>query len=214
MRSSELGGTSVVVVLAAGRGLRMGGPKALMTVLGQSWWRLQAERISATEREAVWVVSPEVRAAITLHPAAPAWLTDADPTAPMFSSIVAGVNAARGFARLRWVHVLPVDVPAPHAATLNALEVAADTAGVAVPAHAGKTGHPICLTMRWIEATLFPALEHASVESRRLDVLAAQSRTIVEVADADVVVNLNTPDAVAQWAKRQPAPTERHDSRL
>ena len=52
-----------VVVLAAGRGTRMGGPKALMEVRGRVWWRWQREWLAPAEAAGatvVWLVSPVV----------------------------------------------------------------------------------------------------------------------------------------------------------
>ena len=49
-----------VLVLAAGRGRRMGGPKALMMVEGEPWWMRQRRRIAEVGIPMTWVVSPQV----------------------------------------------------------------------------------------------------------------------------------------------------------
>ena len=94
------------LVLAAGRGRRMGGPKALMQVHGQPWWRLQRERLAAAGVESLWIASPDVAAAWTDIPDAPRHLTtapaaDAPPHStpeplPMFASLMLGVGCCSG----------------------------------------------------------------------------------------------------------------------
>jgi CTP:molybdopterin cytidylyltransferase MocA len=198
--ASDRGRVGVVLVLAAGRGRRMGVPKALMRIGGRAWWHVQSERIAAAGREACWVVSPDVRIELGSEPGAPAPLLESDPDAPMFASIIRGILGLRA-ASPPWVHVLPVDVPAPRRQTLDALESAAGNEGVAVPVYKGRAGHPACLSWGWVEATLL----HRGAEpgSPRLDALLGTSRNLAAVDDPDVCVNLNTPDQAREWSGRQ-----------
>ncbi len=193
-------GGGCVLVLAAGRGRRMGGPKGLMSVDGRAWWFVQQERIAASGRNAAWVVSPVVRSAIERAPGAALHLVDADPDAPMFASVLAGLGALLASPPLPgWVHVLPVDVPAPLRATLDALERGAGAGGVAVPRHAGKSGHPVCLAWGWVERELLPRATGTTTDGLRLDELIAGVRMEVDVTDDAVTVNLNTPEDVQRW---------------
>ncbi|MFO0826762.1 MAG: nucleotidyltransferase family protein [Phycisphaerales bacterium] len=188
-----------VVVLAAGRGTRMGGPKALMEVGGRPWWHVQFERIAAVGRDQLWIVGPLVREAMGRDASRSPRLVDGDPGAPMFASVLRGIDALRADRVPRFVHVLPVDVPAPSESTFAALERAATASGVAVPTHRGASGHPICLARDWIERVIVPAVATAAIGELRLDALTARDRALVEVLDADVCVNLNEPEAVARW---------------
>lgn len=186
-----------VIVLAAGRGRRMGGPKALMTVDGEPWWRVQARRLRDAGCTPIWVVSPEVRAAIAGAPDGPRALVEANPDAPMFDSLRAGVGHL-GPRTPERLFVLPVDVPAPGRATWDTLATARSD-GVAVPVHAGRRGHPICLAQAWVDRVLRPAFAAPPGPSVRLDGLAAPARTEVPVSDPAVVANLNTPADLATW---------------
>lgn len=163
----------------------MGGPKALMTVGGQPWWRVQEQRLALAGIARLWVVSPDVRAAVRGLTTA-----DADPDCPMFASVLAGVRAAQGVG----LFILPVDVPAPGPDVWRSLAAAAG-GGVAVPTFNGKRGHPIALSRLWIDRVL----SHPG-NNGRLDRLSAPDTLDVAVADPGVLVNLNTPDEVRAWA--------------
>jgi CTP:molybdopterin cytidylyltransferase MocA len=99
-------------VLAAGRGWRMGGPKALMSASGMPWWRLQALALDSIGVRGLWVVNREVFAAMGAD-APRAVIADAD--APMFESIRTGIAALQA-EPIDAVFILPVDVPAPRRA--------------------------------------------------------------------------------------------------
>jgi CTP:molybdopterin cytidylyltransferase MocA len=176
-----------VLVLAAGRGARMGGPKALMQVRGRAWWQVQEERLGSIPR--VWVASPIVADAMR---ACRAPIRLGNPDSPMFDSIRAGLTSAL-HSTTAGVFILPVDVPAPWLRTLESL-AAATGVGVALPAFAGQRGHPAALSRRWIERVLLPAPAGA-----RLDRLIGPDAIELPVEDASVVVNLNTPRDVERW---------------
>lgn len=187
-------GSGVVVVLAAGRGTRMGGPKALMVVAGEAWWRTQARRIEATGRRALWVASPEVAAAIGRCAGATAL---ADPDAPMMTSVLAGLAAIPALPgpAAHACFILPVDVPCASRAVFDAIETEAMACGVAVPRYAGTRGHPIAMSLAWARA-------HVRSDTVRLDELTAAFRREVGVNDADVVCNLNTPQRLREYEER------------
>jgi CTP:molybdopterin cytidylyltransferase MocA len=199
--NSEASSRGIVLVLAAGRGTRMGRPKALMEVGGRPWWRVQQDRLVRCGRPPVWMVGSAVRTALSERPDAPPRMIDADSASPMFMSVLAGVLVVRSEQSWAFLHILPVDVPTPAFSTFERLESAAGD-GVAVPLHEGATGHPVCLSRQWIERVLIPASVAGQPERLRLDLLTAPDRTILEVDDADVVTNLNTPDDVARWLSR------------
>lgn len=190
-----------VIVLAAGRGTRMGGPKALMDVGGRPWWQWQMERLGAAGLESVWVVSEEVLAAMEEGGPEAEWFAMGDPDEPMFDSIVTGVSALEGEPDVRGVFILPVDVPAPAPAVWQAL--AAD-ASVGVPTFESRHGHPLYLSWSWIEEHVLPVRAHT--ESYRLDAMIRDTLREVPVTDPDVVTNLNTLADVEAWLARRPRP--------
>ena len=194
---SPPGEPHTVVVLAAGRGRRAGGPKALVRVGGQPWWQIQHHRLLDAGCRPFWVISPEVRTGFAGDPGAPADLIESAPDSPMFESVRRGVEHTTRAGLPPHIFVLPVDVPAASRATWADLAAAAAT-GAAVPVFDGRRGHPVCLSAPWLERVLLPRLLIAA----RLDELIAGDRTEVPVTDPSVIMNLNTPDDFRRWAAR------------
>lgn len=183
-----------VIVLAAGRGTRMGTPKALMSVNNQPWWRLQTRRLSRVGMRQVWVVSDEVRAA--MGEPSDATLVNGDPKAPMFSSILAGVRALVD-APPTGVFILPVDVPAPSESVWSAL--AGHGSEATAPVFESRRGHPVWLSWTFVADHVLPADPDA-----RLDALVDGHLSEVAVTDPDVAANLNTPADLQAWIARAP----------
>ena len=181
-----------VVVLAAGNGRRMGGPKALMDVGGETWWRTQTRRLDEAGLRQVWVVSQTVRNAMESGDADPEWMVVADPDAPMFESVLAGLSALEGEDDVAGAFILPVDVPGAPPETWNTLR--GDPTSVRVPTLDGATGHPIWLGWDFVERHVLSA----PVDSR-LDALTADAALRVAIRDPGVTTNLNTPEDVARW---------------
>lgn len=191
-----------VLVLAAGKGSRMGGPKALMQVHDQPWWQLQSRRLAAVGITATWVVSESVRAAML---APPERLILGDPEAPMFSSILTGLQSLAS-SDIEGVFILPVDTPAPAPAVWTAL---ASHDRPSIPAFHNKRGHPVHLPRIWIHQFLRSLPADSARDSLRLDTLLAPVAQIVEVADPTVCINLNTmPDVQAFLHAPQAPPPE------
>lgn len=185
----------LAIVLAAGRGTRMGVPKALMPVRGEPWWRVQARRLVRAGVPALWVVSPDVDAAMRREPVAPGRRVLADPSLPMFASVLAGWRvAAAQSPPLSHVFMLPVDVPAPReAGVYGALSGAGH---VAIPTFDGVRGHPVCLPWAWVAGALADQVALAAdPHTLRLDELMHGGRppTWVRVDEACVTLNINTP---------------------
>jgi CTP:molybdopterin cytidylyltransferase MocA len=198
----------------------MGTPKALMIVDGEPWWRQQAARLrtapgagsGGSGREAIWVVSDAVRAAMIRGPDAPANLVSGDPDRPMFASLLAGLEAivdgsTGATARALGVFVLPIDVPAPRPSTWGAIEAAArshaDRAIVAT--YREQAGHPVLLPAPFI-VQLRSDIRSGRIDAHtaRLDHLIAPITRHLAVNDPAVVVNLNTPDDVRAYLAQAP----------
>lgn len=192
-----------VVVLAAGRGTRMGGPKAHLDVAGQPWWMIQQEKLKRLGLRAIWVIVPGD------------WNTMPDgrwiarqPGEPMFESIRAGVadlaaSEARGGLSPAGVFVLPVDVPVAARSVWMKLADTLATAGPhsspIAPVYRGNSGHPLLVPWAWAMKWIVSAPAGA-----RLDHLCKDSMSTVEVLDPGVTTNLNTPADVAGWIAANP----------
>ncbi|MBS0198379.1 MAG: nucleotidyltransferase family protein [Planctomycetes bacterium] len=180
------------VILAAGRGSRMGCPKSIMQVRGRPWWQRQVAALDEAGVAGLWVVQEQTL--LAMRHAGFNGVTVAGEDGPMFQSVHRG--AAYAVEALPWceyVFILPVDVPVPRADVWTILATAADP--VSVPTFLGVHGHPVCLTRRFAEEVVVSGEPQVG----RLDQLISKHVRYVEVGDADVVANLNTPDAVAAW---------------
>lgn len=184
-----------VLVLAAGSGRRMGGPKALMEVGGRVWWELQRERIERTGVPATWVVSPDVRAGMTAPGSIPVRMVDSSAQLPMFASFLRGIDSLRSHPP-HGVFLLPIDVPAPERRVWESL---CDQDRVSIPTYMDTRGHPIYLPWRWIEEVLRATPDSASISVLRLDRLVEPVARYVNVHDRSVAFNLNAPDDVQRW---------------
>ncbi|HEX8951913.1 MAG TPA: nucleotidyltransferase family protein [Polyangia bacterium] len=182
------------MVLAAGASTRMGEPKALLRVPDG---RRYVEAIAGCARaggcgEVVVVVGPPhgdaIRAALGAA-AKTAW--NAQPERGMLSSVQAGVASLS--AGVEAALVWPVDIPFVEAATVRALVVHAGT--IVVPVHNGRGGHPLRVARAHFAElmTLDPARGlKALVEAH------AAAVTRLEVGDAGVLVDVDTPDDYAR----------------
>ncbi len=191
-----LDGTTAIV-LAAGRGTRMGGSKALMPSPRGPWWREQASRLATVGVEAVWVVSSAVSVAMEGEPDAPARMVSADADATMFASLLAGLRSLSP-EHMGGVFVLPVDVPCPGADAWAAL---ARTARVAVPVFAGRRGHPVFLPRAFAAGIVrrCEGCEPSAIRRLRLDEMIAAEVVEVAVADGAAVRNLNSPQDAREY---------------
>jgi len=187
----------VAIVLAAGEGRRMGGPKALLR-LGEETFLARACRLLA--RPGVASVIPvlgaeaeRVRAEAGLPPQATAVVNERWREG-MLTSVWAGLEAA---SRLGAEAVLlhPVDNPAVEAATVDAVVAAlAGGAEIAVPTHGGRRGHPAGFAR-----SVWPELRSAPLDAGARTVLAARPERVTHVpAGPDALVDVDTPDDFAR----------------
>lgn len=187
-----------VIVLAAGRGRRMGGPKALMEVDARPWWHVQRGRIAASGFPQLWVVSEDVaRAMRESDPGGTPELLLAEPDGPMFESLLIGLRSVAATRAPQGVFVLPVDTPWPGGAAARAL-IAGHPA--AIPTFEGRGGHPVWLSWAWVSGLLAQDAQGGIPASqRRLDALLTPIAARVPVDAPEVVLNLNTPEDVRRF---------------
>ncbi len=184
------------VVLAAGEGRRMGGPKAL-TPLGDGTFASAV--LAVLDREAVVarivVIGAEAErvAAQASWPPGVSVVVNPRWREGMLSSVWAGLDAAESLGADA-VLLHPVDNPVVTAATVDGvLQALAAGARVAVPSHAGRRGHPAGFAR-----TAWPALRSAAPEGGARAVLAEHPDWVVHVpAGPDCLVDIDTQEALA-----------------
>lgn len=180
------------VILAAGRGRRMGGPKGLLEVHGVTF----VERAVATFQLAgaspiVAVLGHEAeRMEALLRPAgAASCVRNARPDEGMLSSILLGLEAAET-AEADAVLLHPVDHPLVSPDTVTRVMEALRTGAViAVPSHGGRRGHP-----GGFARGSWAALRRAPPDRGARAVLADHPEWVVHVAgDPGCLAGIDTP---------------------
>jgi molybdenum cofactor cytidylyltransferase len=186
----------LAILLAAGVGLRMGGPKALLVVDGQPLVKAHAQRLREAGCRPIVVV---VRAAIAMQvrdilretPEAQVCVAD---TASMAASLVAALGCVPAQS-VRAVVVSPIDTLPVRLATLDALlrAVTAPQVHIATPRYHARGGHPVVARESLLQAfrdgysgTLRELLRDAEAQRRRLD-----------VDDPEVASDFDTPSDLA-----------------
>ena len=182
----------LAVVLAAGEGRRMGGPKALVATEADTFL---ARACAALDRPSVERVIA-VLGAEAARVAAEAGLSAAVSVCVnegwrdgMLTSVWAGLDAAEA-AGAEAILVHPVDNPFVSAATVDAVVAALERgARIAVPSHGGRRGHPAGFAR-----AAFAALRDADPAQGARTVLAEHPEWIVHVpAGPDCLVDVDTP---------------------
>jgi len=185
----------VAILLAAGEGRRIGGPKALLEMAGETFVAACVRRLRRPGVEGVIAVlghaAESVRAALpeNTHAVVNHRVEDG-----MLSSLLLGLDAAEAWPASA-VLVHPVDHPVVSAATVDAV-LGALLAGapIAVPSWGGRGGHPTGFA-----GVTWPALRAAPPERGARAVLAAHPEWVTRVpADATCRRGVNTPQDLAR----------------
>jgi CTP:molybdopterin cytidylyltransferase MocA len=181
----------VAIVLAAGEGRRMGGPKALLPLEGGSFLARACALFSAAGAPPVAVLgagAERVREEAGIPGDVAVVVNERWPEG-MLTSVWAGLDAAeaRG-AEAVLLH--PVDNPFVAPATIAAVVAAlASGAAIAVPTHSGRRGHPAGFAR-----SVWPALREAPLDGGARAVLRARPDLVVHVpAGPDCLVDVDTP---------------------
>jgi nicotine blue oxidoreductase len=183
------------IVLAAGAGRRMGGPKALARLGARSLLEAAVAIFERPDVAARVVVlgaeAGRVAAAVRLPPDTTVVVNDRHAEG-MLTSVWAGLDAAEA-AGAEAVLLHPVDNPLAGPATVGAvLRALARGARIAVPSHGGRRGHPAGFAR-----AAWPALRAAPLEGGARTVLAERAEWVVHVpAGPDCLADLDTPEAL------------------
>lgn len=182
------------LVLAGGASRRMGQPKALLTLGGQTL----VERMVHLFRmfcDRVWLVTGEHHSAITTAvPALDATIAfNSDHASGMFTSIQCGLRACAGADAVLFS---PVDFAGISASTIASL-FAAPPHAVVKPRWQGHSGHPVLLDREAITALLAaPATANAK------QILSPLPALYVDVDDPGVAEDCDTPADYARLLAR------------
>jgi CTP:molybdopterin cytidylyltransferase MocA len=183
----------VAIVLAAGRGTRVGGPKALLRVGGETFLARAARVLRRPGVQAVVAglghAAARVRTEAGLGPEVRLVVNEAY-DGGMLTSIVAGLAAAEGDGADA-VLLHPVDHPLVDPATVDRV-IAALAAGavIAVPSDGRRRGHPAGFAR-----AAWDALRAAPADRGARAVLAAHPEWIVHVeGDPGALEGINTPE--------------------
>jgi CTP:molybdopterin cytidylyltransferase MocA len=190
-----------MLVLASGRGERMGGPKALLRWTDGAPIVVSHAKLGAGVCGRVVVV---VRASVAgiLRPLLPQAVLVASsapgPWGPA-GSIAAAVRAG-ALAGIRWTLITPVDaIPASPSTVRMLLRGAAAGVDAVRPRFEGRGGHPV-LVRSDVLVNAYLALRPPPLR----DVLREVTCADVAVADRGVVADLNTPEAYRAWTGQDP----------
>jgi len=187
----------VAVILAAGSGRRMGGPKARLRIGGESFLARAARLLARPGVASVAAVvgRETLGAAAAGPPVGVAILENPRPEEGMLSSILRGLDGAEA-AGADAVLLHPVDHPLIEPATVDRV-VAALEAGalIAVPTHGSRRGHP-----GGFARLAWPALRAAPAGRGARAVLADHPGWVVHVpGDPGCVLGIDTPADYERW---------------
>ncbi|MBK5255940.1 MAG: NTP transferase domain-containing protein, partial [Vicinamibacteria bacterium] len=133
------------IVLAAGLGRRLGGPKALVSLGGLTFHRRAVGAFRQADHEVVVVINAQVREALPEPDPGERRVINPNPdqAAGMFASVRLGLAAVQGKGA-KGVVLLPVDHPLVTGEDIRAVaDALRNGAAIAVATHGGRRGHPI-----------------------------------------------------------------------
>jgi molybdenum cofactor cytidylyltransferase len=185
----------IAIVLGAGRGARMGGPKALLMIDGEPLYLRHARRArEAGCGDVVLVTNREVAGVLPSEPGVRVVLSDEDETSGSLARGCASLAASPACAG--FVLITPVDAFPASVLTIQLLfQAIRDGAEAATPRFEGRGGHPVACRrdalLPYFGGRPFPTLRD------RLAALGA-GRVRVDVDDPSVTVDLDRPAQVLE----------------
>ncbi len=169
----------------------MGRPKALLPIAGQTFLG-RLIMLYSTCCEPVVVVLGHQAAVIRAGVEAEAkWVVNGQPELGQLSSLQTGLRAVPAGVDCLFQ---PIDYPAVRAATVELL--AATEGELVIPRFEGKRGHPVR-----ISPAIIAELLSLPVGGQAREVIRAHyaEALFVDVADAGVVTDIDTPEDFARW---------------
>ena len=185
------------LVLAAGRGRRMGVSKALLPHEGSFLLhRIARAYLDFGVRAVHAVVNDEVARTLCEHPPLSGLFLHegGDAEAPMMDSVLRALSIASAEA-FRAFFLQPVDSGPPSLGVLRQLQVALADGLVVKPTYHGQGGHPLAFTQE--AGRRIRDLKGESLRAR-LRELEAHAVVRVEVDDQKVLRNWNAPEDLAE----------------
>jgi molybdenum cofactor cytidylyltransferase len=184
------------VILAAGASQRMGWPKALLDIGGETFLDRLIRVFAAAGAAPVVVLGHDAEriAAASVHAAAAMLVLNPHPEQGQMSSLRCGLQGAPAHADL--VFFTPVDSPGVKTETIVQLRAAWESGGrppVVKPRYQGRNGHPV-----GIRRDVCRELLSSGPESTARDILAhyRDATLRVDVEDAAVLWDLDDEDAL------------------
>lgn len=188
-------GDCVGVLLAAGRGRRLGGSKQLLIwpPTGKLLVASAFDAISPACSRMLVVLGHEPRAVETALRPRRFETVLSDPDGPMFESVRAGLRAASLLQGISWIILQPADHPGVGAVTLQRLvqEATARPGLAVIPEYAGKGGHPAVIPVLLVPEILAYTGPGGLREFWRSH---PNRRVRLDVDDPSVVRDVDTPD--------------------
>jgi len=174
------------LILAAGESRRMGSPKALLELEGETFLDRLTGLFAQFTRPVVVVLGchAEVIRAGVRHPEWMEFIVNPDYSRGQLSSMQCGLRAIPEEAE--GVLFTLVDHPSVRRSTIQAL-LSHPEAALAIPVCQGLRGHPIFFRRELIPEFLEPAVDSAKTVVRR----HAARTCLVEVDDAGVLVDID-----------------------
>lgn len=184
------GARPVGVVLAGGRGRRLGGDKAIVELEGRALVHYPIEALHSVCDDVV-VVAKRDTMLPPLSGVADLWIEPDEPRHPL-----TGVAHALGLSTGRPVLVVAVDLPLVDAGTLRAIaETDPEGACVVAPRAYGRL-QPLCAL--WRPGALEAGLNRFDPAARTIDVAEALGVRVVEGLDDTAFFNVNAPEDILQ----------------
>lgn len=188
------------ILLAAGQGRRIGGPKALVTLEGETFHARTLRAFRDAGLETLVVVNQAANEALGAARAGEHRVLNPDPDHPsgMFGSVRLGAAAAieRGASGAL---VLPVDLPLVTSADIQAV-VAAMKPGacIVVATHSARRGHPI-----GVSADVLREIVAASPSTTLRDIVRGIAGRVIEVeASEGAILGVNTREDLERVSNR------------
>ena len=200
-----------VLILAAGRSTRMGQSKPLLphgTVQGQTFVSHLVQVVRTAGIADIYVIgrSDDTVLPVEVERVGATFIRNPRSDEGQLSSLQAGLSAAEADVEdLDAVMVLPADVPRVSVDSVRRLLAAASESSATIlrVTHQGRHGHPVLF-----KRPVFAELQRADPEVGARAVVRADPARVedVEVEDAGVTIDVDTPDDYRRAFGRPPDP--------